>query len=301
MLTSLLLKTKARLAPHLEVRDIRVGLHSQLESNNKTLAIIEKHKAFLTSPNSTYARGLYSGLSNEAGISQRLLYTNLVEGLKSTSERLTGLIDLYDSARYKVLASSNLSAINANALQLAAICDFYSKFSRSLALCVTELESLNLRKDDVPKVLNNYITRTFSKERMSSMGSIIDYNANNKRKDIVKVIVEMDDVEVTRETLEAAKALGGSEKLDPAGFNYLNVFNPKFWTYCGFKAHSELRLMYLDSEKAELLMLEIRYQELVQLKETGNIDMATDKTINKLKDTIDITRYNIKEIEESMG
>ncbi len=301
MLYKILLDVRARFASHLETRDIRIMLNSQLERTDKTLEAMKKYQNFLSNPKSPGAQGLYTRLSKESRVRDRDLYSKLYSGLETTSKRLSSLIDLYENNNHRVLISSSMTTINLNALHLASICDFYEKSLRALVLSLSELESLHLRGDGMPKELRHYMERNFTSAKISSLGSIVNYNEQNKREDVVKVIREMDDIEVTEETLAAAEAMGGKKRIDAAGFNYLNIVNPSFWAYIGFKSYSELRLLYLDMEKDELEMLEIRHQELAQLKANGESDLATDKLINTLKDRIDIKRYDIKELEESMG
>lgn len=302
MLSSIMMNVRNSLSGHLEVRDIRISLNSQLERTQRTLELAEKYNKFLKNPNHLTSKNLYAKMSKEAGVRDKDLYANVVTGLKATETRLKGLIDLYDSARYKVLVTSSIATINLNALHLAAISDYYEKTCRAMIMSVSELESLKLKGiSATPKSLNKYMQRNFAEERLSSMGSIISYNKRVGDKDIVKAIREMDDVEVTEDTLDAARAMGGNVRIDPTGFNYLNIINPTFWAYVGFKSYSELRLLYLDMEKDELEMMEARHQELVQLKANGESNMATDKLINDLSDRIDVRRYDIKELEESLG
>ena len=301
MITSILMDIRGRMASHLETRDIRIMLSSQLERTEKTIAIMEKYNKFLVSPRSNMSKSLYTRISKEAGVKDKDLYRNLLSGLKASHTRINGLIDLYSNNNHRVLISSSLTTINLNALHLASISDFYEKSCRGLVLSVSHLESLNYRTLSVPKSLNKYLELNFSNKRITSFGSIVGYNDRVKKMDVVKAIREMDDIEVTEETLIAAKAMSGGKHIDAAGFNYLNVINPSFWAYVGFKSYSELRRLYLDMEKDELEMLEIRHQELAQLKARGETDMATDKIISRLADAIDIKRYDIKELEESMG
>lgn len=301
MLTKMMLDFKKRLTAHLEIRDIRIALHSQLEQAEKTLDIMEKYNKFLANPRNSQSKALYISISRESGLPFNQIYPSLLSGMKSSVTRLQGLITLYDGVNYNVLITSSVHTINASALHLAAIIDFYEQMSRSLVLTVSELESLTFKQMAVPRELDNYIRRNLSNLRLRSLASIMDYNQRVKQLDVVKAIKEMDDVEVTEETLKAAKAMGGSAKIDPAGFNYLNVINPLFWTYVGFKVYSEFQLMRLDLQREELAYLEIRYQELAQLKANGHSDVGTDRTLTKIKDRIDVMRYDIKELEEKLG
>ncbi len=301
MLTSLMMSFKNKLASHLETRDIRIMLSSQLERSDKTLEELERYANFLSDPKSAKGKLLYRTLSKEVGISPSKLYGSFRSGMKSTVSRVDSLIDLYENNNHRVLLSSNLTTINANALHLASLCDFYEKMTRALIVSVGELESLDYKRIDVPKGLNNYLRRNFSSDKLASFASILKYNLKIKKLDIVKVISEMDDVEVSESVLNAAKAVGGYSKIDPVGFNYLNIINPSFWAYVGIKSYSVLRLKYLDYEKNELKMLTLRHQELAQLKANGESDLATDKLITKLGERIEVARYEIKELEEKMG
>lgn len=304
MISKLLLDVKGRLASHLETRDIRIMLSMQKERGDKTLAMMEKYSKFLSNPTSSVGKDLYASISKETvgnKVRPADVYSGLLEGMKLANKRVANLVTLYENNNHRVLMSSNLSTINANALHLAAICDFYEKSSRALVLGVSELESAALRGIAVPSQLRRYISANFASDRIRSLASILSYNRGKKNEDIVKAISEMDDVEVTEETLQAAQAMGGAKRIDPSGFNYLNVFNPTFWAYVGIKSYSNLRLLWLEMEKDELNLLELRHQELAQLKRDGDSDMATDQLITKLKDRIDIKRYDIKELEDSLG
>lgn len=301
MLRNVMLGIKSRLASHLEIRDIRVQLHSQVERTEKTLEVMEKYNKFLSSPRSPQALALYGRLSRHSGIRDKNIYSSLVGGMKSNLKRLEGLVSLYEDNNHRVLIASSVTTINASAMHLAAIADFYQKMGQALVLSVSEAESCKMRGDTAPKQLSKYIERNFSDERIQSLGGILKFNDANKKADIVKVIKDMDDVEVSDDTLVAAQAMGQSRAISAQGFNYLNVINPTFWAFVGIKSYSELRLMYLDLQKEELEMLERRHQELAQLKSRGESDLATDKIISNIQDRIDVKRYDIKELEESMG
>lgn len=301
MLTSLLLDIKNRFASHLEMRDIRIALNSQLERTDKTLDIMNRYTEFLSNPKSPGAQKLYKSLASESRIPESRIYSELKSGLEKTSKRLSSLIDLYEGNRARVVISSSMTTANMNALHLASICDFYDQSCSALILATSELESIHLKGITGTKQLYVYIERNFNSKIVSSLGSIMEYNKRVKDSNIVTAISKMNDIEVTKETLDAAIALGQNKKVDPSGFNYLNVLNPKFWAYIGFKTYSSLRLQYLDLRRRELELMEIRHQELVQLKENGSVPLSVDSRINKLTDKIDTTRYDIKELEESMG
>jgi len=301
MISKYLLNTKNEIKAHLELRDIRIALASQLETTQSTMKILKDYNEFLKNPRASQASSIYKAISKASGIREGDIYDELVSGIDDTETRIKGLIKLYDSSTQRVIISSSLTTVNANALKLASICDFFSSTCNVIALTFTHLESLEYRKEKAPKTLSRYIERNLGDRHIASLASILKYNRNVSREDIVKGIEDMDDIEVTKETLDAAVAMSGNSRIDPAGFNYLNIINPRFWAFTALKINSEIKMWRIDLRKNELKIMEIRAQELAQLKESGTVDMETNKLIERLQNAIDDTRYDIKEAEDKLG
>lgn len=194
-----------------------------------------------------------------------------------------------------------LNVKEAQILQFITLADYYIETCRSIAVVIQEAEVYKLRGIELERSARKYIEDNFTKVKLNSIAQLIAFFADkSKDEDLISNIYALPDIKVDDNTLITIQSTEGNAKIDPAGFNPLNIINPTYLAFTAQRIWSEIKFSRLNKAEKEITYLELRHQELVLLRE-GKSNPALERKIEKYQDEIQTLRAKIKRIKERLG
>ena len=206
---------------------------------------------------------------------------------------------LSDDAR-RIIMRETLNVKDAQLLEFISVADFFLAMSRTFMVAVTEAEIAQLRGESLEKASMNYYSKTFEGPMVKGFADCIAYFIGKKDDKIIEKIKDLPEIKVDQTVLDTIQSTEGRQKIDPAGLNILNIFNPIAWVYGAQKIWSEIKLKRLELNNDELEYLELRYQELL-LERGDRSNPQLEEKIRRYQDSIQIKRTKIERLKKNIG
>lgn len=233
-------------------------------------------------------------------INESKLFENMLVGTEVII-REAGILE--KSLEDDTIESVFREAINvkeAQIVQFITLADYFIETCRSISVVIQEAEVYHLRGVELERSAQNYIQENFTPEKTRSMAQLIGFFGSQAKSDLISNIYALPDIKVDDNTLITIQSTEGMSKIDPAGFNPLNIINPTYLAFTAQKIWSEIKFSRLDKAEREITYLELRHQELTLLRE-GKENPALERKIGKYQDEIQVLRAKIKRIRARLG
>lgn len=268
------------------------------------LPIAVKYQKAMSSPRAGVSRDLIKRLNHiKNDISTKNFLGDVVTALGAIETETAVLSERLSGGVMSVLMQDSISTRHLNALKLQSTSDFFIARTKPLLAAMASAEvGESSGSDKRAKSATRYIEQSFinDPEVMTSYASTLEFYNRTFKKGLVNELWEAVDVKADPKVLQIIETAEGAKKLDPVGFNYLNVVNPFFWAYMPLKIWSECKLYRLRLNEEELQLLDLRYQELL-LERQDRSSPKLDEQIERYEASISKTRRTIKKIQDSLG
>ena len=205
-----------------------------------------------------------------------------------------------DGDSFESVLRESMNVKQGHIIQFITLADYFLEATRSLAVVIQEAEVYHLRNLPLERNAQRYIEDNFDSANLQSIASLVVFFASKEKEDVISKIYELPDIKVDESILNTIQSTEGMGKIDPAGFNPLNIINPLFYAFTAQKIWSEIKFSRLEKAQKEIMYLELRHQELILLRE-GRNNPDLERKINKYQDAIQGLRSKIKRIKERLG
>lgn len=233
-------------------------------------------------------------------LTAKTLFAKLLVGVTVIAREAALLEKSLDSDNIESVMREALNVKEAQIIQFITLADYYLEVVRALMVVIQEAEVYHLRGDKLERSSLKYIDENFGGEKLSSVASLLGFFVTKEKEEVVSKIYDLPDIKVDPTILSTIQSTEGNVKIDPAGFNPLNIFNPTFYAFTAQKLWSEIKFYRLEKAQKEMEYLELRHQELVLLRE-GRNNPALERKIGIYQDDIQTLRVKINRIKERMG
>lgn len=229
---------------------------------------------------------------------------SIYDALEVASREAETLLEKLGEEKIHAIMAESLDTKHALALQFVNIAEFLTETARVTMIVVAEFENSKLSGKDTDSSMQKYFENNFTEANLNAFAQIITYFASRKRDDVITDIYDLPSIKVDEGVLQTIMSTEGTKGMDPSGLTVLGIFhliNPIFYIWASQKVWSELKLKWLSLIEDELTYLEIRHQELLELRDKGDSTMGTQKKIERYRDEIDVKRAQVKRIRRKLG
>jgi hypothetical protein len=236
------------------------------------------------------------------------VFAKLAEACDICARELKSMRSLVNKDNIEFILKENLEVKQGYIIHYLASAEFMNRYMRTMMIVVTELESAAYRKAEPERGSNRYFKELMEGDRLRSFVAFVDFLLIHAKDSVIDDIYKMPPLDIDEATINAVKSTGGDKAIDPVGLqattaigNLLNLVNPIAWAYAGQKIWSEMLLWLLEEDEKEIRYLESRYQELIEIQETGNPTVSTTKSVERYGEEIVRIRARIKRIREKLN
>lgn len=250
---------------------------------------------------SKVAKSLASELSRYSrDLKEDELFKNLTIGCKVIAREAAVLEKALDNDTFEAILRDAMNIKQAHIIQFLTLADHYLETTRALAVVIQEAEVYHMRGKELERSSMKYISENFTGENMRALAQLISFFVAKQKEEVVSKIYELPDIKVDETIINTIQSTEGAKKIDPAGFNPLNLINPLAYTFTAQKIWSEIKFYRLEKAEKEMEYLELRHQELVLLRDGRNNPQLESK-IDKYQDAIQTLNSKIKKIKDRLG
>lgn len=228
------------------------------------------------------------------------LFFNLAVGCQVIAREADILEKALDDDTFEAILRDAMNIKQGHIIQFLTMSDFFLETTRALAVVIQEAEVYHLRGKPLERSSINYIETNFTSENLRAIAQLIGFFVSKRKEEVVSKIYELPDIKVDETIINTIQSTEGVKKIDPAGFNPLNLVNPYFYAFTAQKLWSEIKFYRLKKAEREMEYLELRHQELVLLRDGRNNPQLESK-IEKYQDEIQTLNSKIKRTKERMG